>query len=349
MRCVDACLSPVTFLSCHKRCFLMPASHSGNRSTIQLMIDLRLGYAVVSSGLILVGFFWNNLKGFDLQYIFLIVGIFLANVFMFVVNDFYDASHDSFDPAKRARNLFCSPDTRQLGTVILYTSLGLSLVLGAIVSPLIFLIIALFNVLAFSYSAPPIKLRNRLYWDWIFVFLWKGLILAASYVYFFGTDVSVLNPFMYGTLSIVMLFSLISQMDNQIRDFEVDKTNNTGHSVQHLGHKTSFRLQFVLLTLFFAFSIAFSYLSGLYITVVLILVNVSLYFVVNPKKYSEILEFASLWVVVLFMEHFTEFFSYRQQLLFSLWVMAMIGIAVIHAKRTNLFEDRRSIKGKIHA
>ncbi len=321
----------------------MPTSdyHSPHdRSTVQLSIDLRLSYAVVSTGLILLGFFWNNLTGFGWQYVILIVGVFFANVFMFIINDFYDASHDFKDPVKRARNLFCFPNTKKLGNVVLYASLCLSLFLGAVVSLPILLIIILFDLLAFFYSAPPIKLRNRLYWDWIFVFLWKGLIIAASYVYFFGTDLSAGNSFMYGTLMIVLLLSLISQMDNQIRDFKVDKTTNSGHSVQRLGHKKSSLLKLVFLIFFFAFSFMFCYLLGLYVTMILILINISLYYFVNPIKYSHVLEFVSIWVVVLFLEHFIALFSYRQQLLFSAWIAVMIGIAIIHVKRVNLFEDK---------
>ncbi len=314
--------------------------HSGLRSAIRLMIDLRLAYAVVSTGLILVGFFWNNLEGFGLRYVTLIVGIFFANVFMFVVNDFYDAPHDFEDPSKRTRNLFCSADTEKLGKRVLYASLGLSILLGAIISLQTLVIIALLNFLAFSYSAPPIKLRNRMGWDWIFVFIWKGLIIAASFIYFFGQDLSAFNSFMVGSLVVVMLYSLIAQMDNQIRDFHVDRTTNSNHSVQRLGHEYSSVLRRILLVLFFGISLIFCYLMHLYITVMLILLNSSLFFIVNPRKHNDVLEFCTIWVVVLFMEHFSSSFSLAQQLLFSVWVVTMGGIALIHMKRIDLFADR---------
>jgi 1,4-dihydroxy-2-naphthoate octaprenyltransferase len=221
----------------------------------------------------------------------------------------------------------------------LYASLGFSLLLGALVSFPIFVIIILFDALAYFYSAPPVKLRNRAYWDWIFVFLWKGLVIAASYVYFFGTDLSAFNPFMYGTLAIIMLLSLISQMDNQIRDFEVDRTTNSNHSVQRLGHRTSSFLKLGLLIFFYGFSIVFCYLFGLYLTIPLIAVNVLLYYPVNPRKYSLVLEFGNIWIVVLFLEHFMGVYSYQQQVLFSVWIVAMLAIAVIHVKRNNMFED----------
>jgi len=313
------------------------------RSTIQLLDDLRLSYAVVSTGLILLGFFWNNLIGFAWRYVALILGVFFANVFTFIVNDFYDASHDSKDPEKRVRNLFCSPDTRQLGRAALYTSLGLSLFFGGLVSPIILLIIVLFNILALFYSAPPIKLRDRPYWDWIFVFLWKGLIIYAGYVYFFGTNLFNGDIFLYGTLMIIMVLSLISQLDNQIRDFVVDKTTNTDHSVQRLGYKSASILRRILIVFVFVFSCIFCYFLGLYITMMLILLNASLYYFVKPGKFRHVIDFTNIWFVVLFLEHFMAFYSYRQQLLFSAWIAVMVGLAVFHVKRINLFEDETQL------
>lgn len=308
-----------------------------SESIIDLMIDLRFSYAVVSSGLILVGFFWNNLHGFSLEYVTLIVSIFCANVFMFVVNDYYDAPHDQKDPVKQERNVFCSPSTKQTGKIVLYTSVGLSLVLSGTVSLSIFLIVVFLDLLALAYSSPQIKLRNRMYWDWIFVFLWKGLIIAPGYIYFFGTDITAMNSFMCGTLIIIMLSSWINQLDNQIRDFEVDKLNNTGHSSQRLGHKTSLSLKLILSIFFFGFSLVFCYLMHLHIAMALIAINLSLYCLVNPVKYSIVLEFTNIWIVVIFLEHFLEAYSHQQQLLFSGWVVAMACIAVFHAKRYDLF------------
>ena len=53
-------------------------SYSHGRSTIQLLDDLRLSYAVVATGLILLGFFWNNLVGFNWRYVVLILSAFFA-------------------------------------------------------------------------------------------------------------------------------------------------------------------------------------------------------------------------------------------------------------------------------
>ena len=280
------------------------------RSITQLLIDLRLHYVAVSSGLILLGFFWNNLEGFNWQYVTLIMSAFFANLFGFTVNDFYDSPYDSKENSKNTRNLFCSSNTKWLGKVVLNASLVLSLVLSGIVSPHIFLIIAFFDFLAFSYSAPPIRLRNRPYWDWIFIFLWKGLIIFTGYFFFYGI-VLPKNPIILGTLAIVLLASLISQIDNQIRDFEVDKKTNTTNSAQRLGFHNASSINRTLLMLFYTFSFAFCYFLNLYVTMILILLNASLYFFIKPHKYGHVNKFASIWIVALFLEHFSTYLSYQ--------------------------------------
>ncbi|MBU7043754.1 MAG: UbiA family prenyltransferase [Theionarchaea archaeon] len=313
-------------------------------SPVSLMIDLRFNYAVISTGLILVGFFWNNLYGFSLEYVMLIVSIFCANVFMFVVNDYYDAVHDALDPVKYERNVFCSSHDSRTGKIILFSSLGLSLLLSFFVSIPIFMIVVFFNLLAISYSAPGIKLRNRIYWDWIFVFLWKGLIIIASYVYFFGMNFSRLTPFMYGTVFIIMLFSWISQLENQIRDFEVDKLSNSNHSAQQLGHKMSSYLQHILLLSFFIFSGVFCLYMDLYITIGLIAASIILYYFVTVIQKPVVMELINIWIVVLFLEHFMDTYNYQQQILFSGWIIAMIMVAIIHVKRNNSFSSDNGIK-----
>ena len=260
---------------------------------------------------------------------------FFANLFGFVVNDFYDSTYDFKENNKNIRNLFCSSDTKWFGKIVLTASLGLSLLLSGIVSPYIFLMIAFFDFLAFSYSAPPIKLRNRPYWDWIFVFLWKGLIIFIGYSFFYET-VLPKDPFILGTIAIILLVSLINQVHNQIRDFEVDKITSANNSVQRLGFHNASSINRALLMLFYTFSFAFSYFLNLYVTMILILINISLYFFVNSSKYGHIIEFTNIWIVVLFLENFIAYFSYHQQFLFSFWIIAMGVIAIRHMKHVKL-------------
>lgn len=109
----------------------------------------------------------------------------------------------------------------------------------------------------------------------------------------------------------VLLASLISQIDNQIRDFEVDKITNTTNSVQRLGFQNASSINRALLMLFYTFSFAFCYFLDLYVTMILILLNASLYFFINPSKYGHVIKFANIWIVALFLEHFIAYFSYQ--------------------------------------
>jgi len=277
-------------------------THLHGRSIPQLLVDLRLHYVVVSSSLTLLGLFWNNLEGVDWTYGALLMSVFCANLFGFMVNDFYDSAYDVNELVKKKRNVFCSSTTRQLGKGVIYISLVLSLVLAGIVSPSAFLIIALFDVLAFSYSVPPIRLRSRLYWDWIFVFLWKGIIIFAGYFYFSGLRFPK-NPFILGTLVIVLLSSLLNQIYNQLRDFQVDNETNTNNSVQRLGYQKASIINRVLLVAFYTFSVGLCVFFGLYATMISILLNVSLYVIVNPKKSGTIIQWSTIWIGMLFLEH----------------------------------------------
>jgi 4-hydroxybenzoate polyprenyltransferase len=302
-----------------------------NRPIFRLIIDLRLHYAGISSSLVLFGFFWNDLKGLNWQFLALFMGIFFANVFGFIINDFYDASYDIKDRVKKSRNLFCSSNTKQLGEIVLYASLGLTLFFGVIVSfPHIYSIILL-NILAFFYSAPQVRLRNRLFLDLIFVFLWKGLIIFTGYLYF-SEMISLSNPFVFGTFTMVMLLSLISQIDNQIRDFKVDKIFNINNSVQHVGSHKASSIKLILSMVFYTFSFVFCYFQSLYFTILFIILNISLYFFTKSSKYRNIIEFANIWIVVLFLEHFITYF-YQQQLLLFFSIAVILSASIWKIKR----------------
>ena len=288
----------------------------------------------MSSSLVCLGLFLNYLEGFDWWFLILFLSFFCANVFGFLVNDFYDTTSDYHDVEKRTRNLFCNPNTKRLATGVLYTSLSLSIVFSGIVSISMLLIVILFNSLAYVYSAPPIQLRNRPYWDWIFVFLWKGLIIYAGQYYFSGTISQ--DSFSIGVITMILMLSLLAQITNQIRDFSVDKSTTTINSSQYLGLHTTSSLHRVLLILFFAFSMVFCVLFRLHVTTSLILLNLSLYFLVQPKKYINILEFANVWIISVFLEYFTAYYS-NQQLIVTIGVILIIGSTIWYGKRINLF------------
>ncbi|MGD2072698.1 MAG: hypothetical protein PVG65_04335, partial [Candidatus Thorarchaeota archaeon] len=149
------------------------------------------------------------------------------------------------------------------------------------------------------------------------------------------------TPFMGGTVFIIMLFSWISQLENQIRDFDVDRLSNSNHSTQQLGHQMSTHLQKILLISFFVFIEIFCYYMDLYITMGFIAVGIILYYLVTLIKKSVVIELINICIVVLFLEHFMDTYNYHQQLLFSGWTVVMILLAIIHVKRNNTLQSKQ--------
>ncbi len=309
------------------------------RSTFQLLLNLRISNAIVPTALILLGLFWNNMAGFGVGYLFLIFSAFFGNVFVFVVNDYYDTDADLEDPLKRIRNVFCSPETKKAGMQALYLSVLLSMLFAALVSVNIFIIMGVINVVYFYYSAPPIRLRDRMLWDWIFVLIWKGGIIIAGYVYLFAWKWFGNVPFIYGTLFLFLLITLIGQITiNQLNDFEIDKKTNKTNTVQMLGKYRAVLIYKVLFILFFVTGVLLSIYYRLYITLGLIGVNFALYYFVKQEKRQYVLDYSLIWVIILFLERYMYLGTYNiyAQILFGTWVVVMSGIAVIHARRKEL-------------
>lgn len=306
-------------------------------STLQLIMNLRFSNAAVNTGLVVSGLFWNNMAGFDLGYLVLLFGMFFGNVFAFVVNDYYDVSADFEDPVKRVRNVFCTAEMKNLGMQVLYLSLVLSIILSALASLNTLIVVILFNMALFLYSAPPVRFRDRIILDWVFILLWKGLNIMAGYVYLFGWTWFGNDLFISGTLSLLLLVSLIGQIQvNQLIDFEVDSITNNMNTVQRLGrHRASLIYKF-LLVIFFSIGFYLCYVFQLYITMILILINLALYYFVTSEKRHTVLDYSLAWIFILFVEKSLPIFNIYQSTFFGFGIVVVFGIAFWHAKRKGL-------------
>ncbi len=277
------------------------------------------------------------MAGFNLGYVFLLFGAFFGNLFAFVVNDFYDTSADLEDPVKKERNVFCSPKTKKAGMQALYLSVTLSVIFSALASVNILIVMSLFNVLLFLYSAPPTRFRDRLFWDWIFILLWKGLNILAGYVYLFGWTWFGNDPFITGTLSIIMLIGLIGHIRvNQLMDFEVDGKTNNINTVQRLGRYRANILYLILQAIFYGIGVYLCLTFQLYFTMVLILLTLALYYFVKPSKRQYVIDYSLIWIVALFLEKYVSLFNIYATILFGMFVVGMVGFAILHAKRVEL-------------
>lgn len=141
------------------------------------------------------------------------------------LNDYFDAPHDSNDKIKARQNLFVQrPEARR------YVKGIASLVFGG--SALIFIsfgwrgvVVLLMNFLImWAYSAPPLRLKSRpgldLLTHAIFVQSWPYIVCmwltGAAWTQLDGT-----------LLAICFLTSLGGQLNQQVRDFEVDTRTDT--------------------------------------------------------------------------------------------------------------------------
>lgn len=154
------------------------------------------------------------------QNLYLMVGITAGYWLAFAMNDYYDAPHDALEPSKASRNFFVqvNPGKLQIGGVI------------AVMAVLLFpafaqfgwqgiLVVAVSLFFMWAYSAEPLRLKSR-----------PGLDLL-THVIFVETYPYVATLFLIGATwlqvdSVVvicaMLASLTAQLEQQIRDYDVD-------------------------------------------------------------------------------------------------------------------------------
>lgn len=163
--------------------------------------------------------------------IILLIGLTLAYWFGFAVNDYFDADIDVESPDKVKRNFFIHYPVSKtvfflfLGIVIMlatgigFYQFGVTGILSAIV--------ALFIV--WGYSSPPLRLKSRpgldLLTHALFVQTFPYLIcLILADVPVIAVDYVMLAFFFFSSLS--------AQLEQQIRDYEIDKLSDSNFTVQ---------------------------------------------------------------------------------------------------------------------
>ena len=169
------------------------------------------------------------------------------------LNDYFDAPHDSEDDAKARQNLFVQHPAmrRYVGAIstlvfgfssIVFISFGWQGVIVLLVN---------FSVM-WAYSAPPLRLKSRPGLDLLshalFVQSWPYTIC----IWLAHANVTSLDGILLG---ICFLTSLSGQLNQQIRDFEVDSRTDTNFATRVGMAKTILTLKVSTMTavlLFFA-------------------------------------------------------------------------------------------------
>ncbi|MHA1543153.1 MAG: UbiA family prenyltransferase, partial [Candidatus Hodarchaeales archaeon] len=158
-----------------------------------------------------------------------IISLFLLP-FIWMTNDYFDAPHDSLDPKKKKRNIFCSNklhNNRFSGYLLLFLPFGISIVFSFLLGLEIFFISILTILIGFFYSAPPIRFKEVPVADTVthgiyvggYFFLLGGLVI---------TPLSSLlsQPLFLGFLLLSFLDMSAIQFNSQLIDFEVDSKSN---------------------------------------------------------------------------------------------------------------------------
>lgn len=197
-----------------------------------LVTKLRMGNVFRNMGLFFIGWASNRFRGASVDFILLMISMTCFNIFILTVNDYYDAPFDKIVEEKRSRNPFCGENQteRRVGLSLMYSSVVLSLLLSAAVSIYFFFLSCVANLVAFLYSSPLSRAKGRFFWDWLTGVIWKVAVLLSGYIYFFEPGIDL-----YPWLAIAAVFGVLSQIENQLRDIEVDEQTNHRTTVTVIG------------------------------------------------------------------------------------------------------------------
>ena len=209
----------------------------------------------------LVKLFWNHMDAWGLTLMIgggclllhdqftalgvaLVIAITLVYWLGFAVNDYFDAPMDALDSKKATGNPFVGVSQRELYGFILVGGMILALVAlfffsfgwrGVVVT-------ALGSIIVFGYSAPPLRLKSRPGFD-----LLTHAVFVESFPYFvclFLLDITW-TPLDRALLSVFLLASLAAQLEQQARDYELDRRSETNFTVRFGRHTTLLLLKII--------------------------------------------------------------------------------------------------------
>lgn len=169
---------------------------------------------------------WNLIKSSGIQILIgTLISIFLSPVF-FLINDYFDVPFDKLDPVKRRKNVFCvntSRSTKIYGLLIVVLSVIIFLSLSYYISFEIFVIAIIMTFLSAFYSAPPIRIKEIPFLD----FIAHGVALGGSFFILGGSLISPVSIlFAHPIFVLLLIFSVLDgawiQYISQLADFKID-------------------------------------------------------------------------------------------------------------------------------
>ena len=228
-------------------------------------------------------------------YIALII-VFMAQIFLFASNDYYDRNVDALDEGKRQRNPVCAGRVteKEVKGLLIVTAI-IPLVLSLYFNLYAFLLTAFTLFVFFFYTAEPLRFKNKVGLDVL-----SHATLINSFPYIFSlVALGYYVPGIIYLLIIIMLRSAIAQILQEVRDHDIDKKAET-NTVIYLGQKKAVWLVFsiwltmtvgsaVLLLTYQLFGVG---ISPFYLFVIFITLSYAptFYKLIKADNYSEIIE-----------------------------------------------------------
>ncbi len=175
---------------------------------------------------------WEYLVGF----LFFLIP---ANIFLYGVNDYFDYDTDKFNKRKETTETRAGVGEQKVYKLSLILSFVLMICFGFSLSGIARNLFIIFVFLAFFYSAPPLRFKSKVFWDFTSNVLY---ILPGFIAYFqFGGTSFPISLFIAGWAwaSAMHLFSATV-------DIEADKKAGITTSAVYLGKRNALWVCFIL-------------------------------------------------------------------------------------------------------
>ncbi|MFX1535943.1 MAG: UbiA family prenyltransferase [Promethearchaeota archaeon] len=225
--------------------------------------------------------------------IFIILSMIFFNIFIWVVNDYFDAPYDAEHSIKGARNVFCEGTNSRnykIGFTVMVFSLIAGLISGGLAGPFYFLFAAAGMVLAYLYSSPVFRAKSRLFFDWFFHVVWFQITFLPLYLYIFGFNViwglEIQHIQFYAIFVFISMFSLLGQINHQIPDYSVDLQTQQRTTVVVLGIETTKKIRYLAYLLIVAATIVLCLLNSTILALIMMVIY-TLYALKTNTKMAE--------------------------------------------------------------
>ncbi len=207
-----------------------------------LRIKHWLGFFLIST----LGFLISKgfLHSFQEIFIFYLM-VFLYLGFGFSINNCFDIKEDELSGKKNP--IVLKELSFKKGLIFSLSLAFFGIVLSLFFKFQVFLLYFIMVLMAFSYSAPPLRFKSRFLLDLISHGLFAGSFLFLLPLIIFAPE---LTWFHYTIIFSIFYFSMISELRNHIEDYENDKKANLKTTVCVLGLKKSKKLVNLLIILF---------------------------------------------------------------------------------------------------